>query len=218
MQQDAPATPAASRRLAKADRRQQLLDSALQVVREEGADRLTLGHLAICAGVSKPVVYDHFGTRSDLLIALYKWIDTERVSAFTEAMSRATHSLEETAQVLASAYIRCAADKTDEFYAIGAALAGSNDKAAVFQELLENCVQMFVTVLKPHSALPTAELERRCTGLVGAGEALSGAVVRARQTLDEVTGTFAALIRGALQEANQDSGQQTAQDMKNTET
>ena len=54
---------AASRRLSKAERRQQLLDTALRIVREEGADRLTLGHLAIRAGVSKPVTYEHFGTR-----------------------------------------------------------------------------------------------------------------------------------------------------------
>jgi AcrR family transcriptional regulator len=42
-------------RLSKAERRQQLLDTALAIVREEGADRLTLGHLAARAGVSKPI-------------------------------------------------------------------------------------------------------------------------------------------------------------------
>ncbi|WP_426111049.1 TetR/AcrR family transcriptional regulator [Pseudomonas sp. DSP3-2-2] len=204
MQQDTeyPATHSSTRRLSKADRRRQLLDTALLIVREEDADRLTLGHLAVRAGVSKPVVYDHFGTRSALLIELYKWIDAERVSAFRDAMSATTRSLEETALVLASAYIQCAADNTDEFYAVGAALAGSNEKAAVFQELLDNCVQMFMTVLKPHTALTAAELERRCTGLVGAGEALSGALVRGRHGMDEVTDAFASLIRGALQGAD----------------
>ena len=204
MQEDTehPATHSSTRRLSKADRRRQLLDTALLIVREEDADCLTLGHLAVRAGVSKPVVYDHFCTRSALLIELYKWIDTERVNAFRDAMSATTRSLEETAQVLASAYIQCAADNTDEFYAVGAALAGSNEKAAVFQELLDNCVQMFITVLKPHTALTAAELERCCTGLVGAGEALSGALVRGRHGMDEVTGTFAALIRGALQGAD----------------
>jgi len=194
-----PATHSSTRRLSKAERRRQLLDTALQIVREEDADRLTLGHLALRAGVSKPVVYDHFGTRSHLLIELYKWIDTERVNAFRDAMSRTTRSPEDTALVLASAYIQCAADNTDEFYAVGAALAGSDEKAAVFQELLDNCVQMFMTVLKPHAALSAAELERRCTGLVGAGEALSGALVRGRHGKDEMTDAFASLIRGALQ-------------------
>lgn len=193
-----PLQPSPTRRLAKADRRQQLLQTALQIVREEDADRLTLGHLALRAGVSKPVVYDHFATRSVLLIALYTWIDTERVNAFREAMVSTAHSREEAVQALASAYIACAADNTDEFYAVGAALAGSGEKAAVFQELLDNCVQMFIAVLQAHSSLAQTELELRCIGLVGAGEALAGALVRGKATAPAVTAAFAAVIDGAL--------------------
>lgn len=191
-------------RLSKVDRRRQLLDTALMIVREEGADRLTLGHLAIRAGVSKPVAYDHFATRSALLIELYQWIDTERVNAFRDAMAKTTRSLEDTALILASAYIQCAADHTDEFHAVGAALAGSAEKSVVFQELLDNCVQMFVAVLKPQvaSSVPVAELERRCIGLVGAGEALTGALVRGRYNEDAVTAAFASLIQGALRGAD----------------
>ena len=187
-----------SRRLSAAERRRQLLDTALAIVRDEGADRLTLGHLAARAGVSKPVAYDHFGTRSGLLIELYRWIDTERVNAFRDAMSATRRGFEDTVEVLANAYIHCAADKTDEFHAVGAALAGSEEKAAVFQELLENSVRMFVAVLKPHTSLPAAELEWRCIGLVGAGEALSAALVRSKGDEAEAAAVFAALIKGGL--------------------
>jgi AcrR family transcriptional regulator len=193
-----PASGTGSRRLSKAERRRQLLQTALLIVREENADRLTLGHLAVRAGVSKPVVYDHFSTRSALLIELYRWIDTERVDAFRNAMASSPQTLEETAQVLASAYIHCAADHTDEFHVVGAALAGSSDKAAVFQELLDNCVRMFIAVLEPHAGLSSEEMERVCTALVGAGEALSGATVRGRHTVDEAIDTLSSLIRGAF--------------------
>lgn len=198
---DSPAPPSPARRLSKTGRRQQLLDTALLIVREENADALTLGHLAVRAGVSKPVVYDHFSTRSGLLIELYKQIDTERVSAFRDAMLENPRSPEETAVMLASAYIQCAADNTDEFHAVGAALAGSAEKAEVFQELLDNCVQMFITVLSPHTDLPMDEMARRCTGLVGAGEAMASALVRGQHNLDQVTDTFAVLIRGAIAKA-----------------
>lgn len=186
------------RRLSKAERRRQLLDAALLIVREEGADRLTLGHLAVRAGVSKPVVYDHFGTRSGLLIELYRWIDVERVNAFREAMTTSKRNFAECAKVLAAAYIHCAADKTDEFHAVGAALAGSEEKSRVFQELLDHCVQMFVTVLRPYSTMSAAELERRCIGLVGAGEALSAALVRGNFNEAEAIGVFASLIQGGV--------------------
>jgi AcrR family transcriptional regulator len=187
-----------SRRLAKGDRRRQLLDAALRIVREEGADRLTLGHLAIRAGVSKPVAYDHFETRSALLIALYRWIDTERIDAFRNAMAQGERSADETVQRLAQAYIQCAADIDGEFHAVGAALAGSEEKAAVFQELLGRCVDMFVELLTPHCAVPPKEMRRRCIGLVGAGEALAAARLRGDCSEAEAIETFEALINGAV--------------------
>lgn len=51
-------------RLSKQARREQLLEAAVTVVRTRGADGLTLVTLAEAAGVSRPIVYDHFGTRA----------------------------------------------------------------------------------------------------------------------------------------------------------
>ncbi|CUX54958.1 MULTISPECIES: TetR/AcrR family transcriptional regulator [Rhizobium/Agrobacterium group] len=187
-----------SRRLSKGERRRQLLDTALLIVRDEGADRLTLGNLASRAGISKPVAYEHFGTRSGLLIELYRWIDEERVKAFRTAMAAGARSLEETIRLLAEAYIGCAADVTDEFHTVGAALTGSEEKAVVFKELLDNSVQMFTAVLMPFDTLPAEELEKRCIGFVGAGEALSSAVVRQTLHQREAVEVFASLIGGGM--------------------
>ena len=188
----------ASRRLPKAERQRQLLDTALAIIREEGTDRLTLGHLAARAGVSKPVAYDHFGDRSGLLIALYRWIDTERVNTFRDGLVSRNPGAEKAIDELAYAYIDCAADTSGDFHAVGAALAGSEEKAEVFQELLENAVQMFVTVLAPHTELPHLELERRCVALVGAGESLAAALRRGTCDRSSATQTFASMIAGGL--------------------
>jgi AcrR family transcriptional regulator len=186
------------RRMPKADRRLQLLKTALLIVGKEGADCLTLGHLAEQAGVSKPVVYDHFGTRSGLLIELYRWIDVERVREFREAMRGSKRSREETVSLLASTYLNCASDMKHEFHQVGTALGGSEEKAAVFQELLDGCVVMFVEILTPHSILEENELRRRCVGLVGAGEALAGSVTRAVLSEEDAAQTFATIIQGTL--------------------
>jgi hypothetical protein len=85
-----------------------------------------------------------------------------------------------------------------EVLAIGSALAGSEDKAAVLRELFDYCVQMFVSVLKPHSSVPPDELERRCIGLVGAGEALAGAAVRGHGSQVDAVEAFSSLIHGAM--------------------
>ncbi|HEV2596901.1 TetR/AcrR family transcriptional regulator [Sphingopyxis sp.] len=193
-----PAQRSASGRLSKEERRQQLLETALVIVREEGADRLTLGHLAERAGVSKPIAYDHFATRAGLLIALYKAIDMRNVDALREALSAETRPFAETAARLAAAYMRCYADTSGEWHAVGAALSGSDEMGAVHQELVDYYVQLFVSALQPHSALAADELHRRCVGLVGAGEALSAGMIRGEFDEGEAAGTLAMLIRGAL--------------------
>ena len=192
------AAPQRGRRLSKADRHRQLLTTALEVVRSQGADALTLGHLATCAGVSKPVVYDHFGSRSGLLIDLYRWIDSERIETFRQAMAANCKDRDETIVCLADAYIRCAADLTGEFHIVGAALAGSADKAGVYGELLDQSVAMFVSVLRPFSELSDTAATQLCIGLVGAGEGLSAAIVRGKLADADAISAFAEIIRGSL--------------------
>ena len=193
------ADKAVSGRLAKADRRRQLLDVALVILREEGADRLTLGHLAARAGVSKPITYEHFGTRSGLLTELLKSLDEEQANALREALSSVQRDLEHTADILAIAYIHCAATTSGEWHAVGAALSGSGEMGAVHQELIDGYVQLWVSALEPHSTLPPEELQRRCVGLVGAGEALSVMMIRGGCSEKEAAEAFSSLIQGGLQ-------------------
>jgi len=192
------ASPQQGRRLSKAARRRQLLESALAVIRSDGADRLTLGHLAARAGVSKPVVYDHFGTRSGLLIDLYRWIDSERIEAFRNSMAAVPRDRDATIACLAEAYIRCAADLTGEFQLIGAALAGSPEKAEVYAELLDLSVAMFVSVLEPFAGASPQAAVARCIGLVGAGEGLSEAIVRGKLSEEAGIAAFVEIIKGSL--------------------
>lgn len=190
----------ASSRLPKAERRRQLLAMALTIVREEGADRLTLGYLATRAGVSKPITYEHFGTRAGLLAALYKVLDAQHTHALQVALNGGPRSLADTAQLLADTYIRCSLDMGGEWQAVGAALSGSEEMAAVQQELLAGYAQLFVEALVPYSVLAPAALHRYCVGLVGAGEALSVLMLMRNCSEPEAAATFAALIQGGLRE------------------
>ncbi|MDT7565933.1 MAG: hypothetical protein QOI50_4146 [Pseudonocardiales bacterium] len=58
------------RRLAPADRRDELLDRALDLVAEHGAASVTMQAVARAAGVARPLVYDFFADRAALLDAL----------------------------------------------------------------------------------------------------------------------------------------------------
>lgn len=181
-------------RLSKSERRQQLLETARLIVREEGADRLTLAHLAVRAGVSKPVTYEHFETRTGLLIELYRWIDTERLTAFRIAMAQGSRPAKQTILALAKAYLACGTDQGDEFHSVGAALAGSEEKLTVYQELVDNVVEMFVAVLRPHSSLQAEALALASMALVAAGDALTSAVTRGNCSASEAAEVFVTLI------------------------
>ena len=57
-------------RLSAADRREQLLDVTKQIVGDEGFHAVSIEAVARRAGITRPVVYDHFGDLPGLLEAL----------------------------------------------------------------------------------------------------------------------------------------------------
>ena len=58
-------------RLSPEDRRNQLLDSARDLIQEQGFSGFTMEALAKEAGVSNPLAYKYFDTRLELLQALW---------------------------------------------------------------------------------------------------------------------------------------------------
>ncbi|MFP2925868.1 TetR/AcrR family transcriptional regulator [Pyxidicoccus sp. 3LG] len=176
-------TPA--RKLPKAQRREQLLDVAMTVVREEGTDALTLGYLAERAGVSKPIAYEHFKTRSGLLIALYEQLDSRQVAVLLEALERTRKRLEDVARVMGTAYMHCYTSMGPEWHAISAALKGDEEMETFQRELLDRYVAFYRDALAPFSSLKKDELHLRCVGIIGAAEAISRDMLRGR--VDEAT-------------------------------
>ncbi|MCP2276083.1 transcriptional regulator, TetR family [Nocardia amikacinitolerans] len=56
-----------AKRLQPADRREQLLDTALRILAESGFAEVTIAAVAERGGVTRPVVYDLYANRDDLL-------------------------------------------------------------------------------------------------------------------------------------------------------
>ncbi|MEU8899595.1 helix-turn-helix domain-containing protein [Nocardia sp. NPDC048505] len=77
-----PAGTEAHERADAARNRQLLLDAAQQLVREQGADGLTMDALAKRAGVGKGTVFRRFGNRTGLMRALLDHSDRKFQGAF----------------------------------------------------------------------------------------------------------------------------------------
>ncbi|NEA34959.1 TetR/AcrR family transcriptional regulator [Streptomyces sp. SID13031] len=183
--------------MSKPARREQLLDEALGIVRTRGADGLTLVTLAEAAGVSRPIVYDHFGTRAGLLLALYRDLDERHRLALEDAVRDSPGTVDAIAGLISASYFACALD-IPEFATLSAALKGNPDLEPTQHALLTAYTTTMATALTPYSALQPEALHLRCTALLGAAEALAAELTHNRATAPEVTTTLTQLIAGGL--------------------
>ncbi|MGZ6827671.1 MAG: TetR/AcrR family transcriptional regulator, partial [Mycobacteriales bacterium] len=72
-------------RMARADRRDQLVAVAERVFVERGYGPASMDDLADAAGVTKPVLYDHFGSKDGLLAAVLERLGEELLADVLEA-------------------------------------------------------------------------------------------------------------------------------------
>ncbi|MFJ8560836.1 TetR/AcrR family transcriptional regulator [Streptomyces microflavus] len=186
-----------STRLSKQARREQLLNTAVTIVRTQGADGLTLVTLAEAAGVSRPIVYDHFGTRPGLLLALYRRLDERHRAAIAEALQETGPTAGEIARVISAAYFACATDMP-ELGSISAALKGNPEMGTIQREMLGSYTDLMAAELLPHSALAPEALRLRCVGVLGAAEAVAAELNRGRASADDAVTALSDLIMGGL--------------------
>lgn len=184
-------------RLSKQARREQLLDTAVAIVRTRGADALTLVTLAEEAGVSRPIAYDHFATRPGLLLALHRRLDERHRAAITRALRDAAPGAAEVAHVISAAYFACATDMP-ELDAVSAALKGVPEMEAVRHELADGYADLMATALLPYSGLAPQALRLRCVGVLGAAETIAAELNRERATDGEAIAALTGLILGGL--------------------
>ncbi|EHK57367.1 TetR/AcrR family transcriptional regulator [Allomesorhizobium alhagi] len=157
----------------KAARREQLLDTARKIIAEEGTEALTLGHLAERAGVSKPIAYEHFGTRAGLLVALCDEYNDRQVAAREKALATGSATLADITAIFASAYVNCVLDIGPEMGAAFDALAASEETAAFRQSLRQGYIDEYRKGFGRLVDVPPTEGNAIYAGFLGAAEALA---------------------------------------------
>lgn len=180
-------------RLSREARRRQLLDVAWQLMQAEGSDGLTLARVGDAAGVSKPVVYDHFTTRHGLLAALYADFDRRQTELMEAAMHAASPRLQQKAAVLAACYVDCVMTEGREIPELLSALSTSPELAAVKRhyqlDFIARCQQWFAPFSGENRIADAA-----MWGMLGAADAIAGAVVRGDISQAEGEQTLTAVI------------------------
>ncbi len=184
-------------RLTREERYRQLIHVAWQIIGEEGTEALTLGRLSERAGVTKPVVYDHFTTRSGLLAALYREFDIKQTEVMDAALQASTPTLAGRAEVIAAAYVDCVLLQGREIPGITAALAGSPELEKVKREYETAFLEKCRALLAPFAATGSIA-SAGLWAMLGAAEALSYAAttgdISPQQAKDELCETIKAMV------------------------
>ncbi|WP_299572312.1 TetR/AcrR family transcriptional regulator [uncultured Williamsia sp.] len=183
----------ARERMARQDRFDQLVAIAWSIVRDHGADDLTLGRLATAAGITKPVVYSHFPSRDALLVALFEEYDERQNAALAAAVTRAGSSVRGRARAIAASFVDCVVTQGRELVGVAAALEGTPELAQFKRRSDLAYAEQLTTVLggaRNGATLTPAAL----TGMLGAAEALAAAAASGDMDRDTVVDELAAVI------------------------
>ncbi len=113
-------------RLSADARREQLLDVAIDAFAKSGYHSTSMNDVAAAAGVTKPVLYQHFDSKRALYVALLEDVGDRITSAVLEA-TKNTDSGKETTRLGFIAYFTWVAEHPREFQL----LFGSNDRTDV---------------------------------------------------------------------------------------
>jgi AcrR family transcriptional regulator len=92
-----PSDPAKTRRryaprMAPEKRREQLIDAALNVIVEQGYEGVSIESIARTAGVTRPVIYDHFSNLGRLLQALIEREEAYALAQLEDVVPSAPHA------------------------------------------------------------------------------------------------------------------------------
>ncbi len=172
-------------RLPAPARREQILDVAVQVFARNGFHGTSMNDVAEAAGVTKPVLYQHFDSKQELYLALLAEVGNRLLTAISKATAGATNGREMT-DLGFRAYFRFVAEDHDAFLLLYGTGASRNEEAtAAVRALTAEAAK----AISPLIAVDVDPLHRRvlAQGLVGMAESVSRYVVELGDGFDPDT-------------------------------
>ena len=169
-------------RLTADARRQQILQVAIDVFGRAGYYGASMNDIAEAAGVTKPVLYQHFDSKSDLYGALIDEVGVRMMSAITKETANATDGRQQTAAGF-QAYFRWVASSHDEFMLL---FGGSARHAEEFGARIRRITDEAAAAIAPLIAvdIDPAHRDTLAHALVGLAEGASRRLVGIGEQFD----------------------------------
>ena len=185
-------------RLSADARREQILDVAVEVFGRAGYYGASMNDIAESAGVTKPVLYQHFDSKGDLYGALLDEVGTRLLDAITKETADAGDGREQTQRGF-RAYFRWVAERHGEFMLL---FGGSARHADEFGDRIRSITDQAAAAIAPLIAVDI-DPEHRATlahALVGLAEGASRRLVGLGEQFDpeEIAAEVSALAWAGL--------------------
>jgi AcrR family transcriptional regulator len=171
-----------STRLPARERRQQLLDVALDVFSGTGFHETTMDDIAAAAGVTKPVLYQHFTSKRSLYLHLVDDVGQRMARAITVKTSD-TDSPRKQVESGVAAYFDFVADNRAAFLLL---FEGADRSDADVAEAVNRIEDSMAELVAPLIAAGIEADQQRALayGIVGAAEAAGRAWATGKLTID----------------------------------
>jgi AcrR family transcriptional regulator len=187
-----------SQRLSAPARREQILDVALEVFATTGFHSTSMNQVAEAAGVTKPVLYQHFDSKRALYQALLDEVGNRLLQNIAKAVAEATDGKSQT-ELGFRAYFRWVADDHDAFLLLFGSGSRRDDE---FASAVRRITAEAADAIAPLIAVEIGEEQRRTLAhaLVGLAEGASRRLVELGHDFepDEIATSVSALAWAGL--------------------
>ncbi|MGD2100905.1 MAG: TetR/AcrR family transcriptional regulator [Acidimicrobiia bacterium] len=92
----------------------EILRATYRTMARSGSHRMSLREIADDAGVSKPLLLYHFGSKDNLLMAVMKWVLERTEKRIRQGVEKASHASEQMAALVDAVFV--APDANRDFY------------------------------------------------------------------------------------------------------
>ena len=161
---------AKSTRLPRRARRAQLLTAALEVFVAQGYHAAAMDDIAERAGVSKPVLYQHFPGKLDLYLALLDQSCDTIVSAAAEALESTEDNKQRVAATMHAFYEYVASAEGAFRLVFESDLNNEPAVRARVDRVTVECAKLIAHVIADDTGLPEEQSQLLAVSLVGMGQ------------------------------------------------
>jgi len=166
-----------SRRLPRAVREQQMLDSAVQVFSESGFHGTSMEAIATAAGVSKPMLYLYYGSKDELFAACINREGVKFVEALTPAADPTLTPREQLRRALLG-FLGFVGENRKSWMVLYRQAIGQSAFASQVQSSRDRLIELTARLLEMSTKEPDPDqnFPLMAVALVGAGEAVADRV------------------------------------------